>query len=150
MDTEMSHHRMLTLEKKILPPLLQGFKPMLFRSQVWHSNHWAIPTPPLIPCGKFGSLCLGKTTGRSLQEQHCPLLPVCAVFHCVQIMVWLIHAVALYQCLYTVRESALKVDSGRKIPCRLWESNLCQYCRWYFGLTLYQLNYPAPGNCNVI
>ena len=29
-------------------------------------------------------------------------------------------------CTDTVRESALKVDSGRKIPCRTGESNLCQ------------------------
>ena len=39
-------------------------KPMTFRSQVRRSNHWAIPTPWLIPCGKFGSPYLGKTTGR--------------------------------------------------------------------------------------
>ena len=38
-----SQHRELTLEKKILPLLLQGFKPMTFQSQVWCSNHWAIP-----------------------------------------------------------------------------------------------------------
>ena len=40
-----SQHRKSTLEKKILPPLLQGFKPATFQSQVRHSNHWAIPTP---------------------------------------------------------------------------------------------------------
>ena len=40
-----SQHRKLTLEKKILPPLLQGFKPATFRSQAWHSNHRAIPNP---------------------------------------------------------------------------------------------------------
>ena len=28
-------------------------------------------------------------------------------------------------CMDTVRESAMKVDSGRKIPCRTRESNLC-------------------------
>ena len=33
----------MTLEKKMLPSLLQGFKPAIFRSQVRHSNHWAIP-----------------------------------------------------------------------------------------------------------
>ena len=37
-----SQHRKLTLEKKILLP---GLKPGTFWSQVWHSNHWAIPTP---------------------------------------------------------------------------------------------------------
>ena len=38
-----SQHRKLTLEKNILPPLLQGFKPATFRSRVRRSNHWAIP-----------------------------------------------------------------------------------------------------------
>ena len=34
-----SHHRKSTLEKKILPPLLQGFEPATFRSRVRRSNH---------------------------------------------------------------------------------------------------------------
>ena len=38
-----SQHRKSTLEKKILPPLLQGFEPVTFRSRVRRSNHWAIP-----------------------------------------------------------------------------------------------------------
>ena len=41
-------------------------------------------------------------------------------------------------CTDTVRESALKVDSGRKIPCRTGESNLRQRRD---GPTLYQLSY---------
>ena len=32
-----SQHRKLTLEKKILPPLQQGFKPATFQSRVWRS-----------------------------------------------------------------------------------------------------------------
>ena len=40
-----SQHRKLTLEKKILPPLQQGFEPTTFRSRVRCSNHWAIPAP---------------------------------------------------------------------------------------------------------
>ncbi len=40
-----SQHRKLTLEKKILPPLLQRFEPATFRSRVRRSNHWAIPAP---------------------------------------------------------------------------------------------------------
>ena len=40
-----SQHRKSTLEKKILPPLQQGFEPVTFRSRVWRSNHWAIPAP---------------------------------------------------------------------------------------------------------
>ena len=40
-----SQHRKSTLEKKILPLLQQGFEPATFQSQVWRSNHWAIPVP---------------------------------------------------------------------------------------------------------
>ena len=40
-----SQHRKLTLEKKTLPPLLQGFEPATFQSRVRRSNHWAIPLP---------------------------------------------------------------------------------------------------------
>ena len=40
-----SQHQKSTLEKKILPPLLQGFEPATFRSRVRRSNHWAIPAP---------------------------------------------------------------------------------------------------------
>ena len=42
-----SQHRKLTLEKKILPPLQQGFEPVTFRSRVRRSNHWAIPAPAI-------------------------------------------------------------------------------------------------------
>ena len=34
-----SQHRKSTLEKKILPPLLQGFEPSTFQSRVRRSNH---------------------------------------------------------------------------------------------------------------
>ena len=45
-------------------------------------------------------------------------------------------------CTDTVEESALKVDSGRKIPCRTGESKLR---RQRAGLMLYQLSYiPIP------
>ena len=40
-----SQHTKLTLEKKILLPLLQRFEPVIFESRVWRSNHWAIPAP---------------------------------------------------------------------------------------------------------
>ena len=43
-----------------------------------------------------------------------------------------------YGCMDTIRESALKVDCGRKIPCCTRESNLCQQ---HAGSTLYQLSY---------
>ena len=38
----------------------------------------------------------------------------------------LMHAIAHGGCTDTVREYALKIDSGRKIPCRTGESNLGQ------------------------
>ena len=40
-----SQHRKLTLQKRILPPLLQGFEPATFRSRIRRSNHWPIPVP---------------------------------------------------------------------------------------------------------
>ena len=47
-------------------------------------------------------------------------------------------------CMDAIRESALKTDPGRKIPCRTRDLNPCQYCTWLFSQTLYQLSYPAP------
>ena len=45
-DTEnKSQHRKLTLQKKILPPLLQLFELATFHLRVRRSNHWAIPLP---------------------------------------------------------------------------------------------------------
>ena len=41
-------------------------------------------------------------------------------------------------CMDTVRESALKVNSGKQIPCHTGELNLHQRCA---GPVLYQLNY---------
>ena len=34
--------------------------------------------------------------------------------------------------------------TGRKIPCRCWDSNPRQYCTWLFSRTLYQLSCPRP------
>ena len=39
---------LLTLAKKIFPPLLPGLEPVTFQSWVRHSNHWAIPTPMIM------------------------------------------------------------------------------------------------------
>ena len=47
-------------------------------------------------------------------------------------------------CMDTVRESLLKIDSGRKIPCRTRESNLH---RWRDGPMLYQLSYIPTCAC---
>ena len=43
------------------------------------------------------------------------------------------------------RRSALKVDSGRKIPGCTRESNPHKYCAWFCGLMLYQMSYPTPN-----
>ena len=40
-----SQHRKLTLEKKIVPPLLRGLEPGTFRSRIQRSNHSAISDP---------------------------------------------------------------------------------------------------------
>ena len=40
-----SQHKMLTLEKRIHPPLLQGFEPATFQSRVRRSDNWAITAP---------------------------------------------------------------------------------------------------------
>ena len=55
-----SHHRKSTLEKKILPPLLQGFEPATFQSRVRRSNHWAIPAPwhGMVQACRLLDLCL--------------------------------------------------------------------------------------------
>ena len=50
----------------------------------------------------------------------------------------LMHATVHWGCTDTIRESALKVDSGRKIPCRTGELNLPQRPA---SLMLYQLRY---------
>ena len=52
----------------------------------------------------------------------------------------LMHAIAHEGVRTHVKESALKVDSNRKIPCRTGESNLRQRRD---GPTLYQLSYVA-------
>ena len=56
----------------------------------------------------------------------------------------LMHAMAHWGCTDTVRESALEVATGRKIPCRTWDSNPRQYCAWLFSRTLYQLRFLTP------
>ena len=56
-----SQHTKLTLEKKIVPPLLPGFELATFRSRVRRSNQQAIPAPELdlnvlqTPQGHLGS-----------------------------------------------------------------------------------------------
>ena len=105
----------------------------------------SVITEPSVTCRKFGLSYLGKA--QQLQEQCCPFLLVSAVFSCVQTMVCgcqglgflmcaqiLIPAITHMGCTDTVRESALKVDSGRKIPCCTGDWNPCQYCTLFFQL----------------
>ena len=49
-----SQHRKLTLEKKILLTLLQGFEPTTSWSRLRRSNHWAIPAPQVLGAWKKG------------------------------------------------------------------------------------------------
>ena len=84
------------------------------------------------------------------QEQRYPFLTVREVLLCVRTkeelpMVWIFNVRTDVNscdctrgCADTVTESALKVDSGRKIPRRTGEWNLFQ---WRAGPTLYQLSY---------
>ena len=60
----------------------------------------------------------------------------------------LMHAIARRGCTDTVRESALEVDSGRKILCRTGNSNPCQCCAWLFSWTFYQLSYSRFAGLN--
>ena len=111
----------------------------------------------IVPYRKFGFFYPGKA--QELQEQCYPFLLVCAVFPCVQTMVWLpvfgifnvaqmlMHVIAHRGCMDTIRESALETDSGRKIPCCTRDVNLCQYCTWIFSWMLYQLSYPHSTPC---
>ena len=45
------------------------------------------------------------------------------------------HAIAHGGCTDTARQSALVVDSERKIPCLTGDSNPRQYCTWLFSRT---------------
>ena len=57
----------------------------------------------------------------------------------------LMQTIAHGGCTDTARESALKADTGRKIPCCTGDSNPRQYCAWLFSHALYLLRYsPSP------
>ena len=57
----------------------------------------------------------------------------------------LMHVVAHGGCTSdTVRESALEVHTGRKIPCRTRDSNPHQYCTWLFSWL--STNWAIPGH----
>ena len=60
----------------------------------------------------------------------------------------LMHAIVHRDCTDTVGESALEVDSERKIPCCAGDLNPCQYCAWLGSWMLYQLQLPVFGTLN--
>ena len=66
-------HRKSTLEKKILPPLQQGFEPATFQSRVRLSNHWAIFTTDKSKTNKSSGTCfplfpLGKIEAKRFKS----------------------------------------------------------------------------------
>ena len=79
---------------------------------------------------------------------------MCVVFSCVQQLCgcqylgfvtfaqMLMHAVAHGGCAHTVRESALKADTGRKIPRRTGDLNPRQYCARVSVGRSYEQSYP--------
>ena len=108
----------------------------------------------LVPCGKFELPYLGKA--QQPQEQRYSFLSVSAVFLCVQTMVWLpvfgilkctptlVPAIAHRGWTDTVKESALEVDTRRKIYCHTRYSDPHQHCTWLFCPMLCLLSCPRP------
>ena len=106
---------------------------------------------------------LGHLTWVSLQqsqEQRYLFITVPVVFLCVKAKVcrpvlgifnlhtYGMHGIASEGCVDTIRGSALKANSGRKIRSRTVESNLPQ---WQASLVLYQLHYiPTPEDALII
>ena len=81
---------------------------------------------------RFLSLCVQYfCVSKQLHGSQCLGLSTCAQM--------LMYAIARGGCTDTVRESALKADSGRKIPCCTGDSNP----RWYFQSDAL-LTYPCP------
>ena len=75
----------------------------------------------------------------------------CQCLGCLTCTRILMHVIAHGGCTDTVRESALKVDSGIKIPCRTGDSksNPRQNCARLFSRTLYQLSYSRPDYTDI-
>ena len=97
-------------------------------------------SPSLTLCRKFGSPYISKTTAATRAALPIPA-SVSSIFSCV--------SKQCYSCQYAhtdadachrslgntsaVRQSALKMDSGRKVPCHTRESNWRQPCAWPFS-----------------
>ena len=100
------------------------------------------------PMGNLGHFPWGKPAAT---ESHYPSYGACQVFQCFHnptnsdldyrifnVRTDVNACSCTWRCTETVRESALKGDSGRKIPCHIGESNLCQRCA---GWMLHQRSY---------
>ena len=89
-------------------------------------------THPTVHAGSFSVSIIHRTLTWTMGTLTCALM--------------LMHEIAHGGCTHTVRESALKVDTRRKIPCRTGESNPR---RQRAGPMLYPLSYiPTPDSVN--
>ena len=98
--------------------------------------------------GNSGGLSWVRHSSRESSATHC--------YQCVQYfrimstqwcgcLCWgFVTCAQMYRHRNFVRQSTLKVDSGREIPCCTGDSNPRQYCTWLFSQTLYQLSYFHP------
>ena len=110
--------------------------------------------PSLYFIGNFGGLTWVRHSSCRSSATHSYQCVQCfCVFkqwygcQCLAFLTWaqlLMHVSARGGCTDTVRESAVNVDSGRKLPCHTGDSNSCQYCIWLFSQMLYPLSYPCP------
>ena len=86
-------------------------------------------------CKKYCIDPLGKFTWVRLQQLQMQRYPFLPVFLCVQIMLLLpVFAIVCGGCENIVRNSALKINSWRKIPWHIGKLNPHQYCTWLFGV----------------
>ena len=77
-------------------------------------------------------------------DRHGLTLPVVGIFNVsTDVDVW----DCTRGCMDTARDSALAVDSGRKIPCCTKDLNPHHYWAWRFNQTLYQLSVSCPCTC---
>ena len=107
----------------------------------WHCNFFLITfffvfNNCIVPMGFLPWKIKVAFPGESQLRQSCAIQPTVhagcfsvSIIH--QTLTWIFHmhtdvnaCDCTRGCTDTVRESALKADSGRKIPCRTWESNL--------------------------
>ena len=85
------------------------------------------------PVGNLARLTqLGHSSRKSSATHSCQCMQCFRVFkQCLGFLMYakmLMHATAQWGCPDTVRESAMEVDSGRKIPCSAWDSAYMCVC----------------------